>query len=243
MTKDIVRALVTGASGPIGAAICRRLARDGCEVIVHAHRNSDRAEAVTAEIIAGGGRAEIVRFDVTDAEAAATALEEQLAKGPIQILVSNASDHIDVPLAGMSHAQWHLPIDVSLHGFFNVVRPAILQMMRTRWGRIIAMSSMAGVIGNRGQANYAAAKAGLHGAVKSLSLEVASRGITVNAVAPGIIGTPDTETSFSPERIKSLVPMQRAGRPEEVADTVGFLASPEASYISGQIIAVNGGAC
>lgn len=242
MTDSIVRALVTGGSGPIGAAICRRLARDGCEVIVHAHQNMARAEAVVAEIIAGGGRAESVRFDVADANAAGDAIAELISERPLQIIVSNAGVHFDVPLAGMSHAEWHLPIDVSLHGFFNVVRPAILPMMRTRWGRVIALSSMAAVMGNRGQANYAAAKAGLHGAVKSLSLEAASRGITVNAVAPGIIATPDTDAAFPPDRIKALVPMERAGRPEEVADAVGFLASKEASYISGQIISVNGGA-
>lgn len=243
MSDDIVRALVTGGSGPIGAAICHRLAEDGCEVIVHAHRHASRAEAVVAQIIAAGGRAETVVFDVTDADAAAAAVAEQFAKGPIQVLVSNAGVHLDVPLAGMTHAQWHLPIDVSLHGFFNVVRPAILPMMRTRWGRIVAISSVAGIMGNRGQANYAAAKAGLHGAVKSLCLEVASRGITVNAVAPGIIETPDTDVAFPPDRIKALVPMERAGRPEEVADVVGFLASKSASYVSGQIVSVNGGMC
>jgi 3-oxoacyl-[acyl-carrier protein] reductase len=141
----------------------------------------------------------------------------------------------------MSEAQWHDVVGVSLHGFFNVARPLLLPMLRTRWGRVVAVSSVAGIMGNRGQANYAAAKAGLHGAVKSLAIEVASRGVTVNAVAPGIVASPMTERIFDAADIERLVPMKRAGTPEEVAATIGFLCSERAAYISGQVISVNGG--
>jgi 3-oxoacyl-[acyl-carrier protein] reductase len=141
----------------------------------------------------------------------------------------------------MDWETWKSVIDVSLNGFFSVIRPLLLPMMQTRWGRVIAISSIAGILGNRGQANYAAAKAGLHGATKSLALEVATRGITVNAIAPGIIDTPETNAAFDREAIKRLVPMQRPGRPEEVASLVRYLTSDEAGYITGQIISVNGG--
>ncbi|HDH08881.1 MAG TPA: SDR family oxidoreductase, partial [Gammaproteobacteria bacterium] len=147
----------------------------------------------------------------------------------------------DAPLAGMSHEQWHRVVDVSLHGFYNVTQPLLLPMMRTRWGRVIAVSSVAAQLGNRGQANYAAAKAGLHGAIKSLSQELASRGITANIVAPGIIQGEMTDNTFDKETIKKMVPAQRAGKPEEVADLVAFLASDRAAYISGQVIGINGG--
>ena len=143
-------------------------------------------------------------------------------------------------MAGMTESQWSSVIGVSLNGFFNVARPLLLPMMRTRWGRVVAISSVAGIMGNRGQANYAAAKAGLHGAVKSLAIEVASRGITVNAVAPGIIASELAQKAFSAEDIARLVPMKRAGTPEEVAGVVAFLCSDAAAYVSGQVIAVNG---
>ena len=235
------RALITGGSGGIGAAIARRLARDGLHVIVHANRNRAQAEAVAGEIRAAGGSAETAAFDVADGQSSAQALETLLAVGPIQVLINNAGIHDDAPLAGMTFEQWHKVVDVTLHGFYHVTQPLLLPMLRTRWGRIISISSIAGVTGNRGQANYAAAKAGLHGASKSLAFEVASRGVTVNVVAPGIVQTPMAQAAFSKEQIDAMVPVKRAGSPEEVAALVGFLASPDAGYITGQVISINGG--
>ena len=235
------RALVTGGSGGIGAAICRRLAADGHHVIVHANRGLERAEALADEIRALGGSAEAIAFDVAERAATAAAVEGLLADGPIQILVNNAGVHADAVFPGMSGEQWDSVIAVSLNGFFNVTQPLTLPMIRTRWGRIVNISSVAAITGNRGQVNYSAAKGALHAATKSLALEVASRGVTVNAVAPCIIATTMVEGSFYAESIRKLVPMQRAGRPEEVAELVAFLASDKAAYISGQIISINGG--
>lgn len=234
------RALVTGGSGDIGSAICQRLGADGLHVIVHAGRRLEQAQQVADAIAAAGGSAEAIAFDVGDTDACTTAAEALLEAGPIQVLVNNAGIHADAPLAGMTPAQWHDVVNVSLNGFYNVTRPLLMAMMRTRWGRIINMSSVAGVLGNRGQANYAAAKAGLHAAGRSLALELASRGITVNSVAPGVIAGGMTDAVFDQATIKQLVPAQRAGTPEEVAALVGFLASDLAGYISGQCIGING---
>jgi 3-oxoacyl-[acyl-carrier protein] reductase len=235
------RALVTGGSGGIGSAICRQLASDGFDVIVHANRSFKAAQTLVEEIKAAGGHAQALAFDVTDAAVAATALETLLADGPIQVLVNNAGIHDDAIFPGMQLRQWQQVIDVSLNGFFHVTQPLMMPMIRTRWGRIINITSVAAVAGNRGQVNYSAAKGALHSATKSLALEVASRGITVNAVAPGIITTAMSQDSFDAPAIAQLVPMKRAGRPEEVADLVSFLASERAAYISGQIISINGG--
>lgn len=235
------RALVTGGSGDIGGAICHALAATGMEVIVHAHANRDRAEAVATAIRTQGGRAQAVVFDVADPAAVAAALESLLGEGRIDVLVNNAGVHDDAPMAGMSDAQWQRVVDVSLNGFFHVTRPLLLPMARARWGRIVSVSSVAAVLGNRGQANYAAAKAGLHGASRSLAREMASRGITVNVVAPGVIEGAMTAAQFPPEAVKQLVPAARTGRPEEVAALVAFLCSDLAGYINGQVIGINGG--
>ena len=235
------RALVTGGSGGIGAAICRRLAADGYFVYVHAHHNAAKAVALVAAIRADGGQAEALAFDVTDADASRAALEALVADAPIQVLVNNAGIHDDAVFPGMSAAQWHSVLDVSLNGFFNVTQPLTMAMIRSRWGRIVNITSIAGITGNRGQVNYSAAKGALHAATKSLSLELASRGVTVNAVAPGIIQTDMIDGVFDAKAIEAMVPMKRAGTPEEVASVVSFLASEQASYLSGQIISVNGG--
>ncbi len=235
------RALVTGGSGGIGAAIARRLAHDGLHVIVHANSRFDKAEAVVSTIRGAGGSAEAVQFDVCDCDLSRQSLDRLLEAGPVQVLVNNAGVHDDAPLAGMRPEQWRRVVDVSLNGFYNVTQPLLLPMLSTRWGRVISMSSVAGIIGNRGQANYAAAKAGLHGAAKALALEVASRGVTVNVVAPGIIQSPMSEQVFSREQITALVPMKRAGTAEEVASLVGFLVSDGAAYITGQVIGISGG--
>ena len=235
------RVLVSGGSGEIGAAICRALAAGGWEVIVHARAHPQKAAALAGEITAAGGRAQSVCFDVVDPAGTTAALAGLLQAGPIQGVVHNAGIHEDAPMAGMNSRQWHDVIAVSLHGFFNLVQPLLLPMLRTRWGRIVALSSISAVIGNRGQANYAAAKAGMDGAMRSLALEIGSRGVTVNSVAPGIIDTAMTAGAFDAARIGRLVPLQRAGTVAEVAGLVDFLMSERAGYITGQVRPINGG--
>ena len=235
------RALVTGGSGELGGAICHALAGAGWQVIVHAHQGLARAEETAAAIRATGGSAQAIAFDVTDAEVTRAALDVLFGEGPIHALINNAGVHDDAPMAGMSEEQWHRVIDVSLHGFFHVTQPLLLPMARARFGRIVSVSSVAAQLGNRGQTNYAAAKAALHGASKSLAREMASRGITVNVVAPGVIEGRMADAAFPPERIREVVPAQRAGKPEEVAALVAFLCSEAAGYINGQVIGVNGG--
>jgi 3-oxoacyl-[acyl-carrier protein] reductase len=241
MNDSQTRALVTGGSGGIGAAICRRLAAAGHFVYVHANRGIEAARGTADDINAGGGRAEAIQFDVTDAASTRAAAEVILQSGPVQILVNNAGIHNDAVFPGMSPQQWHSVIDVSVNGFYNVTQPLVLPMIRTRWGRIISISSVSALTGNRGQVNYAAAKGALNAATRALSLEVASRGITVNAIAPGIIATTMAEPAFDAATIAALVPMKRAGSPQEVAELAAFLASREAGYITGQVISINGG--
>jgi len=234
-------ALVTGASGGIGTAVCCRLAADGCHVYIHANRRLGAAQTLADAICADGGSAQALTFDVTDSAAVNDVLMPLIEHHPIQILVNNAGIHDDAVLPGMRAEQWHRVMEVSVNGFFNVTQPLLMPMIRSRWGRIINLSSVASLTGNAGQVNYSAAKGALNSATKSLAREVATRGITVNAVAPGIIDTPMIESAFDADAIARLVPMKRAGTPGEVADLIGFLSSNQAAYITGQVISINGG--
>jgi 3-oxoacyl-[acyl-carrier protein] reductase len=241
MNDITTRALVTGGSGDIGASICRALAAQGHFVYVHAHRGIAAAESIAAGIVSAGGGARALQFDLTDAAATRTAIDQILEEGPVQVLINNAGVHDDAVFPGMTPQQWHRVIDLTVNGFYNVTQPLMLPMIRTRWGRIIRITSVAALLGNRGQVNYAAAKGALHAATKALSLEVASRGITVNAVAPGIIAAGMGKAAFDEAAIQNIVPMKRAGSADEVASLVAYLSSREAGYITGQIISVNGG--
>ena len=239
--ENMKRALVTGGSGALGSAICEQLAKDGFEVFIHTNNAMEAALILEQKITASGGSAKILRFDVTDGPATREVLEQAAEEKPFQVIVNCAGIHDDAVFAGMNPQQWDRVIDVSLNGFFNVTQPLMLPMLRTRYGRIVNISSVAAIAGNRGQVNYAAAKAALHGATKALAQEVASRGVTVNVVAPGIIESPMIQGSFDSETIARIVPMRRVGTPQEVAALVGFLVGKDAGYITGQIISINGG--
>jgi len=234
------RALVTGGSGDIGAAVCRALAADGCHVLVHAGSRLERAEAVAEAIREKGGTAQAVQFDLADGAATREAVTALVEEAPLGAVVHNAGVHDDAPFAGMTPEQWQRVVDINLGGFYNVVQPAMLGMARLRWGRVVAMSSVAARIGNRGQVNYSAAKAGLHGAVVSLAREMASRGVTANVVAPGVIDT-GMLGEVDRDQLLAAVPAGRFGTPEDVAGLTAFLCSDPAGYINGQIIGVDGG--
>jgi len=235
------RALVTGGSGGIGGALCRRLARDGHHVYVHSHRGVAVAEALVQDIVAGGGHASAINFDITDTAATRTALEAVLEAGPIQILVNNAGVHDDAVLPGMSPQAWHRVIDVSVNGFFNATQPLLLPMIRTRWGRIVNVSSIAALIGNKGQVNYAAAKGALNSATKALALEGRDPRRHGERRGPRHRRDPDDGRTVRRPAIERLVPMNRLGAPEEIAGVVSFLVSEDASYVTAQIISVSGG--
>lgn len=235
-------ALVTGGSRGIGAAIAVALARAGHPVYLNYRANAAAAEAVLKAIRDAGGTAEPCPFDVADGPAVAAALERLLADEarPIGVLVNNAGVAADAPFPALEQDAWERVTRTTLDGFYNVTRPLVMPMVRRRWGRIINISSVSGVTGNRGQVNYSAAKAGLIGATRALAQELAHRGVTVNAVAPGLIET-DMISQAPIETILKLIPMRRLGRPEEVAALAAFLAGDQAGYITGQVIGINGG--
>jgi 3-oxoacyl-[acyl-carrier protein] reductase len=233
-------ALVSGASRGIGAAIARTLAKDGLDVALTCVHQRAAADAIAAELRELGAKTWVAQFDVKDAAASRAAIEQLLAETEIHVVVNNAGVAADAPFPGLSSEAWHHVIDTSLDGFFHVTQPLVMPMVRRKWGRIVNISSIAGVIGNRGQTNYAAAKAGLIGATKALALELASRNITVNAVAPGLIDT-ELVASAPIEEILKHIPMKRMGTAQEVADLVSFLVSDKSAYITGQVLCISGG--
>lgn len=234
------RALVTGASSLLGRAVAEELARAGVHVVAHGNRNVAASQATVEAIRAAGGSAETLTLNLLDASAS-DVLAKLAEHAPIQIFVHCVGGHRDMPFAAMSQADWNEIVDLNLNTLFVALSPIILPMMRCRWGRIIAVSSLTAVTGNRGQSNYAAAKGGMLAMMKSLTREYGSRGLTANVVAPGLIDTPETEALSNYQELVQLCPLRRAGKPFEVAAVIGFLASEKSGYISGQLITVDGG--
>ena len=236
--------LVTGASRGIGKACALALARDGFDIVVHCNASVDKSRELCLEISAIGRQARLLTFDVADTEAARIAVERDIEEnGAYWGIVSNAGITRDNAFPALSDEDWFRVINVDLNGFYNVVHPALMPMIHLKdGGRIVAMSSVSGILGNRGQTNYSAAKAGLIGAAKALAVELARRRITVNCIAPGLIQTEMLD--MTPQALTaamSMIPMQRMGTPEDVAGTVSFLMSDKAAYITRQVISVNGG--
>ena len=239
--NEAKKILVTGASGGIGRAIAVACAAAGYYVVAHYNRSRKKAEETLAAMQAAGGCGELVQFDISDREGCRRELDSLSEKhGTFWGLVSNAGVNRDNTFVGLSGEDWDSVVHTNLDSFFNVLQPLVMPMCRKKQGRIVTISSVSGIAGNRGQTNYSASKAGIIGATKALAVELASRGITVNAVAPGIIET-DMTKDFDPELIKQLVPMRRSGTPEEVAAAVVFLLSEQAAYITRQVISINGG--
>lgn len=242
MTETI---LVTGSSRGIGRAIALRLARAGYDLVVHCRSRRDEAEAVADEIRALGRAARILQFDIADRAACRAALEADVAAhGAPYGVVCNAGLTRDAAFPALTDDDWDRVLRTNLDGFYNVLHPLAMPMIRRRApGRIVCIASVSGLIGNRGQVNYSAAKAGVIGAAKALALDLAKRGITVNCVAPGLIDTDMLDAEVPVEEILKAIPAQRMGTPEEVAAAVQFLMSPDAGYITRQVLAVNGGLC
>lgn len=235
-TKEI---LITGSSRGIGKATAKLLAKQGYKIILHCNKNIDKAKSVQEEI---GENSRILQFDISNREQTTKILTDDIAENGVYFgLVLNAGITKDNVFPAMEDDEWDSVINTNLNGFYNVVKPLILPMIQSRQkGRIVTLSSVSGLSGNRGQVNYSASKAGIIGATKALSLEVAKRGITVNCVAPGVIESDMTE-DLQKDKVLDMIPMKRFGTAEEVANVIGFLISEKASYITGQVISVNGG--